>query len=1194
MSTLAPTGPPETAPASPYVGLTSYTQDDSAIFFGRDAERRVLISNLRASRLTLLYARSGTGKSSLLRAGVAARLREFAEQSRAERGARRNVPVVFSSWHDDPTEELIATIEEAISPLLPGQGRPRLPRAHLADALEAAATAVDGTLLVILDQFEEYLLAPSNEAREGRFADELAACLNRPDLRANVLIAIREDAYAGLGSLFKSRIDNVYGNYLHLTDLERKSAQEAITRPIDRMNDLHPELSAVEIEPALVDAVLDQLSRPDEIGLDRTGTGAVDHPNGDGTNDEIAAPYLQLVMKRLWETELVRAQSGADPPKLHLRTLTELGGAGTIVRTHVDRALSELSSEDRDTAVDIFRHLVTRSGTKLALTASDLADFTSHSEGDVQELLERLTHADVRILHDVPASPGTDRPRFEISHDLLAPAILDWCARVLTERAHTKATVVLRQRQQRLASIAMGLVVGVVVLGGAAWYFHQQSQTSRSVQRAAQAITLLASSPGAAVSSALSALSAAQTQSAQAALRTATPAYLRLQAVFKSKDPQVTAGFAGDREVFTYGSKGSSGTATLWTIRTHRQVSQFRHLAVPATGPGSTPADHCCAVLSSPGKLLVTIDTHGSASLYNLRTGSVVALDRNVSGATISPAGARILTWGPGGATVWNADGSRVADVPDANVLDASFASDQELVTVDNARLGALAKVNAWRGARFQSRLPLPSVNSPKAVVADPSPAAVVIPMTGAPTLFNLRTGTRVARLVGANGAVDTAAFDSSGRHVVTAAEDSLARVYDAATGALVVTMPTNGGAVKDAEFSHDGALVATAGNDGRVRVWNALGGLTFLQLAGARGAIHSVSFGRGDRSLVATSDDGTTRVWAVEPDVKTAIPPTDTASADVPSVAFDTDTSDGLIGIASPQAGVLLWRPGSPPDQLHAKSSNGFAFSPGGAYFVTTTRSLAAATPPTANVWSVKSPSRPVAHLRFKNVPTVNHHPSFSPDGRSVIFATVKGARIWNWEAAGTPHATTLETTPATAATFSPDGRSIAVGGKGEVTLWNAKTFTQEGGPLALGRASVVALRFDPRGRYVAAGAEGGQVAVWNAHTHQRLAGLPPLPAIVTDVHFSADGRWLVIASTDGTVRVWDWENGTVLATLQVHAGATRTAQFMPKRPLDILSTGDDGITEITHCYTCVSTSALVDLARGHEERLASRSTRP
>jgi hypothetical protein len=182
----------------PYVGLTFYTQENAALFFGRNTERTVLISNLRAARLTLLYAQSGAGKSSLLRAGVASRLGELAQRGLRERGAARNIPVVFSSWRDDPTAGLIDAIQKAIIPFVPEALPAEFSRERLEEAIEAASRAADSTLLVMLDQFEEYFLYQSVEGRDRRFADELAACINRPDLRTNFLISIREDAYSGL------------------------------------------------------------------------------------------------------------------------------------------------------------------------------------------------------------------------------------------------------------------------------------------------------------------------------------------------------------------------------------------------------------------------------------------------------------------------------------------------------------------------------------------------------------------------------------------------------------------------------------------------------------------------------------------------------------------------------------------------------------------------------------------------------------------------------------------------------------------------------------------------------------------------------------------------------------------------------------------------------------------------------------
>ena len=74
------------------------------------------------------------------RAGVAARLRELALRSVTERGTAPFIPVVFSSWRDDPLDELIDELQEAIRPFAPDTGV-ELPRTRLDDAIQAAAAA---------------------------------------------------------------------------------------------------------------------------------------------------------------------------------------------------------------------------------------------------------------------------------------------------------------------------------------------------------------------------------------------------------------------------------------------------------------------------------------------------------------------------------------------------------------------------------------------------------------------------------------------------------------------------------------------------------------------------------------------------------------------------------------------------------------------------------------------------------------------------------------------------------------------------------------------------------------------------------------------------------------------------------------------------------------------------------------------
>jgi len=92
-------GSPSNERPSPFLGLSPYGESDADVFFGRRAERDLVVANLLTSRLTVLYGPSGVGKSSLLRAGVVPRLR--ANEGVPTGGSLRTI-VLVDSWHDDP------------------------------------------------------------------------------------------------------------------------------------------------------------------------------------------------------------------------------------------------------------------------------------------------------------------------------------------------------------------------------------------------------------------------------------------------------------------------------------------------------------------------------------------------------------------------------------------------------------------------------------------------------------------------------------------------------------------------------------------------------------------------------------------------------------------------------------------------------------------------------------------------------------------------------------------------------------------------------------------------------------------------------------------------------------------------------------------------------------------------------------
>ena len=477
-----------TAPASPYKGLAHYTEEDAAFFFGRDREREVIIANAKARPLTLLYGESGVGKSSLLRAGVASQLLLRARENVEDLGGPEYVPLVFSDWRDDPLRGLADAIRGAVAEFtsaevdLPGSRR-------LDEMLVAAGAAVDGSLLIVLDQFEEYFLYHPREHARGTFAAEFARAVNRVGLQAGFVVSIREDALAKLDR-FQTEIPKLFDNYLRVRHLDVATAREAILRPVEQYNEIVGPDRSVTVERALVDAVVDQI-RTGQVVLEQSGQGALRKTNGAGhVRDRVETPYLQLVMTRLWDSE-----RDAGSHVLRLASLNRLGGAQEIVRTHLDAALRNLSPQERDVAASIFHHLVTPSGAKIAHAASDLAVYCGRPELEVQALLEKLARGETRIVRPVPPPPGEERaPRFEIFHDVLAPTILDWRTRQTAERRAAEqrraSRAAARRRILRAATIA-GFVAFLAVASLAIYALRQRDQAADERNKA-EAATIVA------------------------------------------------------------------------------------------------------------------------------------------------------------------------------------------------------------------------------------------------------------------------------------------------------------------------------------------------------------------------------------------------------------------------------------------------------------------------------------------------------------------------------------------------------------------------------------------------------------------------------------------------------------------------------------------------------------------------------
>ena len=400
---------------TPFRGLRSYGRTEARLFFGRDRERDGIASNLRVARLTLLYATSGAGVSSLLRAGVVASLVERARGRVVDGDPPQYVPVLFGSWRDDPVSGLIAAIEQQTSEFAAPGAVVALPRESLEDAIDRASQALDATLLLLLDQFEDYVLYRERE-RSLVLADQLARCVNRRDMRANILIAIRDDAYAALGDLFAGRITNVYGNYLRIEPLGRDEAREAIVQPVREWNSRHPD-HPVQVEPELIEVILDEARTPDRDGGGR-----------------ISTTLMQLIMSAVWQQAMVDGSL-----VLRRESLYSMDGAAGILKTSVADALATLTPDELEIATDVLAEFVRASAEKVAMPAADLAAYTQHPRVALDTVLAKLDQG--RLVRVVAPAPGADPVRdrrYEIFHEVLVAPIRSWLASQQRQRVQTK------------------------------------------------------------------------------------------------------------------------------------------------------------------------------------------------------------------------------------------------------------------------------------------------------------------------------------------------------------------------------------------------------------------------------------------------------------------------------------------------------------------------------------------------------------------------------------------------------------------------------------------------------------------------------------------------------------------------------------------------------------------------------------
>jgi WD40 repeat protein len=1155
-----------TAGLAPYRGLRPFedSEADVGFFFGREREREIIAANLMASRLTVLYGETGAGKTSVLRAGVAHRLREEAAAN-AEREGRPGLAVsVFAGWRDDPVEGIERAVRDAVSDAL-GR-RVALPAGageSLADRLGLWADLVEGDILLVLDQLEEYFLYHRGEGGPGTLAQELPEIVGRPGLHVNVVLALREDTLARL-DVFKATIPGLFGNYLRLDHLDRAEARQAIVGPVDAYDRLVPDDERVEIEPELADAVLDEIAAGKvELG---PGRGVAE---GHAGNGRIETPYLQLVMQRLWETE-----QEAGSHVLRLSTFRALGGAGAIVRAHLGRALEALDRDEQAVAAGVFDHLVTPSGTKIAHGAADLAGYAGMPEDAVLPVLTKLSAE--RILRPVAASDGSGDTRFEIFHDILAEPVLSWKRSHDAERMLEREREAAARRHRSLAFVAGAALVALAVVAALAVFALTQRGHARTEARvatsrelAASAVSQLDTDPELSLLLALRAAQLTPTPQAAAALRDALLAS-HVRAILRgARGPLSSAVFSPDGKVALTAS--NDGAARLYAAAGGPPLHVLRH-----GGPITA------AAFDASGKRVLTASSDGTAAVWAVRDGALlrrVVVGAPVAAAALSPSGGAFVTvTADGHAELWSATtGKSVASLAQPGLTTAvAWSNGGPRIATG----GTTGEVGLW-GPSGEAG-PVLNAGAPVRGVAFSRDGSLVLAWTyRSVVVWKTAGGSFVSRLVdtepgpgskrGGAAQVQGAAFSPDGQEIVTWSVDGVGRVWDTATGRRNVVLFGHTNYVNDAAFGPTGNWLVTASSDRTARTWVAATGQPALVLAGHSESVNTAAFDAGGTKVLTASDDGTARIW----DAGTA-PALVEIGRHAGPVTVASFTGSGLLVVSGGEDGkVRFWRlsggqalpalPAGGPVVAAAVSADGRT-------------ALGASRNGIVRLWSMPAgrlqrtfrPGSPIAAAVL------------SHDGRLVAAGgSDSGVRLWSSD--GSSGRTLVQGAPVTALAFSPDGRLLASTDEhGDARLWSTDT-GQLVHDLRGHKGAVVAVAFSPDGTQVATAGADGTARLWSSSSGALEHVFRGHTDALTGLGFSSDGSLLVTSSRDHDARIWSTGTGALVHLLRGHFGSVAAASFSPDgRWVVTAGPGSAGLWS-------VDSGSLVSYLRGHTQPLTA-----
>jgi WD40 repeat protein/energy-coupling factor transporter ATP-binding protein EcfA2 len=1131
-----PAGLPADSGECPYRGLEAFREEDAALYFGREQDTAQLIERLRTTRFVAVLGPSGSGKSSLVRAGLLPAVRRGTIPGGE---AWRVIDVV-------PGEHPLAALAAGLAHL-PGAGAPS-PADLAADerALDVAvATALESRpegerVMVLVDQLEEAFTLCADAGERAAFLGNLVYAATIPGGRVVVIASMRADFYHRLAEHPELRA--LVSTHQHLVGpMDARALRRAIEEPARH--------AGLELEPGLTRRILTDVA-------DRPGT----------------LPLLEHLLVELWQRRRGRT--------LTLEAYAASGGVEGALARRANEVYGAMPPERQALARRILLRL-TQPGegtedTRRRATRSELVT-RPDEEAEVDAVLESLTAA---RLVTVGRDPASDQAVVEVTHEALIrgwPELRGWLDedrdRLRAERHLSDAAVEwdrggreegalyrgarLSAWEERETSDLTGLERAFLE-GSSAVVTRERTARRRRVRVAVATLGAVT-----AVIAALAVVAMVQRNDASDQRDLAVSRELAANAQLQLPvDPEVSVLLA---------QQAVARSDTPEADQALREATHSSAVRFSLPDQGGLVED---ATFSPDGTLVVTggdddslhLWVPGEDSAREIPTGqeSVHAVEMTPNGQTIASAGedGTIRLWTTAGREIRALRGHR----------GPVYALD---VSTDGATLvsgGADGTLRVWSIAGEAVRVVKASELSIRAVAINRDGDRLASGSDDGIVKVWTRRGALDATLEGHESGVQDVDFNPDGVRMASGAGDFTARLWnlERPTAPPKVLRASVVGAAQRVSYDVSGKNLLTVGDDGTVRVWTAEGA-PLATLRGHEGAVYAGRFNPDGSSVLSAGDDGTTRIWQW----RQGLPIAQIASlGDFPQDGGAVFTPGGDAVFSAGIDGALnSWnlRGSRFTAILPPLTTDGFAITSG---FSDDTRLFAAAIYEGALVVrNTDGSGRPVSI----DVPGIVRDIDFSDDGRRLVTGGDDGA-ILLWDlTTKTRRQIGRGGSPAFAVDLSSDGTFLATGSDdGTIRLWDLTTGAErkvlkghEGGVLDVDLSS--------DGTTLVSSGVDRTVRIWDTATGDEMILRGHQGA--TYARFSPDEKRIISSSDDG-VRIWDATTGAQLLQIASPDRQAYRAVLSPDGARIALQTFDARI-QLLSCEVCGSPQSVEDLAR-------------